>query len=133
MKSLAFAVLMIAFIAIAVGCAQTPATQDPLAVIRAFHDAQNAKNVTAAMALVADDAVFKNAPPSSATLTGKDQIRTWLQGQVDRNNQVEVSNLQVSGDKVTWDSKVTRGGSQIATSSVEAIVQGGKIKSFTFK
>ena len=99
---------------------------DPASVIKAFHAAQNAKDIDGAMAFVADDATFKTP---TGVYTGAD-VRNFVQRQVDSNTLVEESDFQVSGDKVNWHAQVTRGGAPVFSGPVEAIVQAGQIKCF---
>jgi len=109
--------------------------KDPLLVILAFNDAVNAHDVDAALAFFADDAVATvGGPPPNV---GKEQIRTWLQADIADNIHVESRNYQVVGDKVTWIGKVSVDslrniGVSFIEGPAEAVVQGGKIKSFTY-
>jgi len=98
---------------------------DPASVVKAFHEAANAKNVDAAIALLADDAVIIR---EENVITGKEQIRAWLQSEVDHNITYAASNFQVAGDKVTYTCKAFENGRQIGEGIGEAIVQAGKIK-----
>jgi len=106
---------------------------DPLVVLEAYDLALNAGDVAGALALFADDAVLTT---QQGQLVGKEQIRTWLERVVAQNSRVEPVNRQVDGDKVTWQSNFFR--KDIASLSnepleanAEAIVQEGKIKSFS--
>ena len=98
---------------------------DPASVVKAFHEAGNAGNVDAAMALLADDAVLVRG---GDVITGNEQIRAWLQSEADRGITFESSNFQVAGDKVTYTCKAFENGRQIGEGIGEAIVQAGKIK-----
>jgi uncharacterized protein (TIGR02246 family) len=71
---------------------------DPLSVLRAFDTAMNARDVEAALALFAEDAVF-NAP--SGSFRGRGQIRGYLQSLVTRNYRSEELQTQVAGNRVT--------------------------------
>jgi hypothetical protein len=103
-----------------------PAT-DPASVVKAVHDAMNVQNLDAAMAFIADDAVFKHAPPSGATLTGKAAIRVWVKRQVDTKTLAEIGDVKVNGDTVTFTAKVTRGGAPLASAHGEITVKNSKI------
>ena len=105
---------------------------EPAAVAQVIHTAMNAQNLEAAMALIADDAVFKNTPPSGATLTGKDAIRVWVQRQVDTKTIGEISDLKVTGDRVTFNAKATRGGAPLAGGPAAIIIKNGKITLWDF-
>jgi hypothetical protein len=110
---------------------------DPEAVFNAFHAAVNAHDVDAALAFFADDAVvqFPNQPPPNVH-RGTSEIRAWLQGDADQHIQVTTEQLAVAGDKLTWIAKVitddVRGSGIVIEGPAEAIIQGGKIKSFSF-
>jgi ketosteroid isomerase-like protein len=113
---------------------------DPESVIRAIIDALNAKNIDAALALVADDAVVTIIPPPGDTtgvFTGKEEIRGWWEGYVAFGSHSEFSNFQVAGDKATWSAKVSADrlraeGVASLGYKAEGIVQGGLLKSYTF-
>jgi ketosteroid isomerase-like protein len=138
MKTLLIAILVIvlAMMAGACGPTQTPTatpTTDPAAVVTAYYVAVNAKDLDAAMALVADDATFTVLGLAAGVKTGKTEIRAWLQGVVDHGNTFEVSNFQVTGDTVTFSAKVLLGSRQVASAMSTAIVQKGHIKSLQEK
>ena len=79
---------------------------DPESVIRAIIDAQNAKNIDAALALIADDTVITLIPPppdSTGVFTGKEEIRGWWEAWIAGNGHTELSNFQVTGDNATYN------------------------------
>jgi len=101
---------------------------DPASIAQAFEAALNAGNLDAAMALIADDAVFKNTPPSGATLTGKEQIQVWVKRQVDTKTTGKISDLQVQGDTAFFKAQAFRGGSPLGSGGTSMItVKDGKI------
>jgi hypothetical protein len=110
---------------------------DPEAVFNLFHTAVNAHDVDAALAFFAHDAVvqFPNQPPPNI-YRGKAEIRAWLQGDADQHIQVTTEQLNVAGDKLTWIAKVVTDDVRrlgiVIEGPAEAVVQGGKIKSFAF-
>jgi hypothetical protein len=112
-------------------------TADPETVFNLFHAAVNAHDVEAALALFADDGVvqFPNQPPPNV-YRGTAEIRAWLQGDADQHIQVKTEQLKVAGDMLSWIAKVVtddvRGLGITIEGPAEAVVQGGKIKSFTF-
>ena len=111
--------------------ASTTAT-DPASVVKSFHEAMNSQNLEAALALLADNAVLKNAPPAGATLTDREAIRGWIKHQLDTKTIAEISDPKVAGNLVTYTAKVTRGGALLA-SKLEAItVTNGKITLWDF-
>ncbi len=103
----------------------TQSANDPAAVITAFNEKLNAGDVDGVMALIADSAVFYNAPgQAGGTLDTRDEIRAWIQRQVDTKTMAELSDIQVNGDTATWHAKVTRG----STVLVDGHAGGGKFK-----
>lgn len=114
---------------------------DPESVIRAIIDALNAKNIDAALALVADDAVITLIPPPPGTtgvFTGKEEIRGWWEQYVADNSVTELSDFQVDGDNATWSAEIWADefralGVAPLDYRGEGIVQGGLLKSYTWK
>jgi LPXTG-motif cell wall-anchored protein len=110
---------------------------DPKSVFDGLHAAVNAHDVDAALAFFADNAVvqFPNQPPPNV-FRGKTEIRAWLQGDADQNIQVQTEQFEVAGEKMTWIAKVDvddlRPLGITIEGPVEAVVQNGKITSFTF-
>jgi ketosteroid isomerase-like protein len=130
MKTLVWAIVLTALIVAAAACGSAPPASDPGSAIKGFYNAFNTRDVDRALTFLADDAVM--AEYVGATYQGKPEIRSTLQFEAGRSLQMEISNLRVSGDKVTYHIKVSVG-SEAALArevDVEAIVQGGKIKSF---
>lgn len=78
---------------------------DPAATIEAYVAAYNAADVDAIVELFADDAVIANHP--GGTFTGKEQIRSLHGGGgadgADGTVAYTISNIEVSGNTVTWD------------------------------
>lgn len=93
----------------------------------------NTGDVDGAMALIADDAKFDYAPPSGATLTTRDDIRSWVQRQVDGKIVAALRDIQVNGDKASWYVKVTRNGSVLSGGPGHGEFADGKLKMWTFK
>ncbi len=124
-------IIMLVFLMLAV-CAATSAQpalavgdeeSDPLTVIRMFTDALCAKNLDAAMALLAEDVVFGDSLGQAQG--GKAQIRGWL-GQADYDC-VELCDVWLSDGAVDWTVRVYKGDSlRIGIGS--ALVKSGKIK-----
>jgi hypothetical protein len=116
---------------------------DPASVITAFNEATSgATNVDATLALVADDITIHIVPPPPANpsgiFTGKEGVRTFVQNAAAQNPQrVLIGAWQVNGDKVSGTIKITNNdfkkwGVGAVEHSLEAVVQGGKLKSVTF-
>ena len=109
---------------------QTPAGDT---VLRARETALVAGDAAAVLRLFADDAVV--ATSSGRLLIGKDQIKSWVDDQVNRHQREEAGTRQLQGNKLTWAGKVYRDDWQtLGVSPLEvrqdAIVEGGKIKFF---
>jgi ketosteroid isomerase-like protein len=123
MKTKSLSVVMATIVVMAVvacGGASTstaarPDSSDPAAIITTLQDRQNAGDVDGVMALVADNAVFYNAPGQAGgpKLDTRAGIRAWIQRQVDTKTTAEDSDIRVNGDTVTWTVKATRDGSVI--------------------
>ena len=115
-------------------------TTDPVAVVDAFHAAQK-NNVEAGLALLTDDAVVRvvPAPPNTpdGTWTGKEQLRQYMEFSVMQDTTIErIGSALVESDKVTITVMVLvndfrEWGIGAVEHTVEAVVQGGKIKSYT--
>jgi hypothetical protein len=104
---------------------------DPLAVMQASLAALNAGKVDAAT--VADDAVFTIAGRSAR---GKEEVLRMIADDVANHTQVEATNFQVAGTKVTYSFKLSsdlfRGlGIEVINGTTEAVIEDGKIKSLT--
>jgi|GEM_PF-442106 hypothetical protein len=135
MKTKMFLICVIAIVFVA--CAAP--TPDPAAVIKSLAAALNAGNVDAVMAFYADDATITHKPApagQSGILTGKEQIRGFIQGLVAGNFSGEVSNLKVVGDKITLTGTLSTDtyrklGVAPIVIAEEAVIVGGKIKSET--
>jgi putative intracellular protease/amidase len=137
----AFALCVVALVACAapVPTATPVPTPDPAAVIKSLAAALNAGNVDAVMAFYADDATITQQPApagQSGVLTGKEQIRGFIQGLVANHFSGEVSNLKVVGDKITLTGTLSTDtyrklGVAPIVIAEEAVIVGGKIKSET--
>src|SRR5678816_3654091 len=80
----------------------TPEPVDPAAIAQSFYQAYNAGDIEAAMALVAEDMKCRGG----CYLTGKERFRFYIQGDINQGLQVEISDLKVEGDKVTYQVEV---------------------------
>lgn len=81
------------------------AVMGPAEVMDAYTEAINNHDVEAALALVADDAVYERP---AGTFTGKEEIRGFIEDLIARDVQVElVGERTVDGERVTWQSHVT--------------------------
>jgi hypothetical protein len=101
--------------------------------LKAREAALAARDVDTILGLFADDAVAVTS--SGRLLIGKEQIRIWVQDQVDRRQREEAGPRQAQGSKVSWSGKVHHDDWQkLGVSPLDvtqdAVVQGGKIKFF---
>ncbi|MFO1499268.1 MAG: CHRD domain-containing protein [Verrucomicrobiota bacterium] len=106
---------------------------DPGAVIDAHTAALNAGQLEAALALVADDAVF-DRPLPTGVLTGKAAIRSYLQDLIAHKPQIQLIGLHtVDGENVRWKTRTSQiNGAdpsqiQVSLNDSSAIVRNGLI------
>jgi len=76
-----------------------PELANPSAIAQDFYKATNNGDIEAAMALVAEDVQCRGG----CYLTGKESFRSWIQGGINSGGRVEISDLKVEGDKVTYN------------------------------
>ena len=128
-------VLMLAFPAGI--CAQET---DPVAMIMAWNDAQNAGDADAALAFLADDAFITLLPPPmeghDGVFRGKEEIRAWWENLYALNGASTVSNCQVEGETVTCllnytDDSLKALGLDSIDNEFVVIVREGKIQTYT--
>lgn len=108
------------------------------AVIQRYYQAVAARDTAVIAPYLADDVVrigiiFPEAPP--VITRGKEQLLARIQRVIDDNGEIQVSNLQATGDKVTCHAQVATDmgrGEGIAPleEDVEFLLQAGKIVSF---
>jgi hypothetical protein len=102
-------------------------------VLKAREAALAAGDLDAILRLFADDAIVVTS--SGRFLIGKEQIRGWVQDQVERHQREEAGSRYTQGNKLSWAGKVYRedwhklGVSPLDVTQ-DAIIQGDKIKFF---
>ena len=101
----------------------TPAPPDPVSVTQSFYDALNARDVDAAMALFADDVRWRGTP----TLSGKESVRSYLQGVADAGFTSEVSDLRATRGRVTYSWSSFKNGVLYASGEDTMVVVNGRI------
>jgi hypothetical protein len=106
---------------------------DPTLVVDAYERARTTRNVDAALATFADDAVVRLVDRGTFSFSGKVDIRRFLQDVAVRNVPLLVSNRHVAGTTVTWTERDQFQAQSAVDLSVEAIVQDGKIKSLQYR
>lgn len=112
---------------------------DPESIAVALVEALMAKDVNAAVALLADDAVVTVIPPPTGTsgvFTGKEEIRAWYEQLASWNFRAEIGNFQVDGDRATWSTKAWADpyeplGILPLEYHAEGVFKDGKIASYT--
>ncbi|GMQ97995.1 MAG: hypothetical protein BMS9Abin17_0499 [Acidimicrobiia bacterium] len=130
MKTRPIFAIVVAIALTAAACSSS--SDDPAAVLAAYEDARNARDVDALMALYADDAVVIGHPLDADELAqGVDEIRA-LEGQVPaivgENGSTEYGSIEVSGQAVTFDQKfVSNEGDCFSSSGNNVSVEDGKI------
>jgi hypothetical protein len=133
MRALQKAVISIIVFAIAATPRLWAQGGDAESILKARETALAARDFDAVLGLFADDAVVVSS--SGRLLIGKEQVRVWVQDQVDRRQREEAGPRQVQGNKLSWAGKVHRDDWQkLGVSPLDvmqdAIIQDGKIKFF---
>ena len=102
----------------------------PDEVVQGFYQAMNDGDLESAMTFVADDIECRG----HCYITGKDSFQTFIQGNIDHDDQFEISELTVDGDKVTFNYVIHRSDSVFAR-GVDSVmqVQAGQIIYFEIK
>lgn len=85
---------------------QSAAFPAPDQVVQAFWDAMLARDLEAALALVAEDVKCRG----SCYFTGKTQLRAYLQGYLDAGFETKIRDLQTEGSQVTYSWELHRNG-----------------------
>lgn len=110
---------------------------DPQSTLEHYIAAYNAGDLNGIMALFTEASTVTGHPYSTTgSETGLEEIRTFqnidLAAAADANAYT-ISNIEVSGDTVTWDHAwVDRLGRQFCKSGMSAVVEDGKFVSFTW-
>jgi hypothetical protein len=139
MKTQLFALMVVVLIVAFPGdlCAQET---DPVSIIMAWLDAQNAGDVDAALAFLADDAFITLVPPPmeghDGVFRGKEEIRAWWENLSSLNGVGSVSNCQVEGDTITCllnytDDSLKALGLDSIDNEFVVIVREDKIQTYT--
>lgn len=103
---------------------------DPAAVIEDYISAYNSGDIDAVMTLFSEESVV-TGHPSEARSEGLDAIRSVQEGDIAAaatSNAYTISNVDVSGDTVTWDHVWTNStGNQFCQQGHDAVIKDGKI------
>lgn len=99
-------------------------------VVQGFYQAMNDGDLESAMTFIADDMECRGY----CYITGKDSFQTFIQGNIDHNDQFEISELKIDGDKVTFNYVIRRGDFILARGLDSVMqVQDGQIIYFEIK
>jgi SnoaL-like protein len=148
--AMGFGVVFVVFGALIAPLARPQPSADPLQVIIEYETARNQYDLQTALSYFADDATVTQR---SATYSGKDDIRKFLDNTAARSRFMSVSDRRVLGDEVTWTERLYGqgqgpwsdsqgraqgylaggfGGAGRIAVNVEATVQDGKIRSLSY-
>ena len=126
---LIYIALVAAFLLGSSACKSTSAGTSPKAagpdeIVQGFYQAMNNGDLETALTFIADDIECRG----SCYITGKDSFQTFIQGNIDHNDQFEISDLRIDGDKVTFNYIIHRENSVLAR-GVDSVmrIQDGKI------
>ena len=110
--------------------ATTFEASSPEEIVQGFYQALNDGNLETALTFIADDIECRG----HCYITGKDSFQPFIQGNIDHNDQFEISELKVAGDRVTFNYVIQRGDSVLAR-GVDSVmqVQAGQIIYFEIK
>ena len=103
---------------------------DPASVIQAYTAAYNAGDIEAVMTFFSEDSVVTGHPfaAESAGLTAIRLVQVADISAAAAENAYTISNMEVTGDTVTWDHVWTNGfGTQFCVQGHRAVIQDGKI------
>jgi hypothetical protein len=103
----------------------SPAGADPQAVVDGYMEAFMADDLDKAMSYFADDAVF-NAVNVDSEYVGQERISNYVQFKMKQITGMELRNLAVDGNTVTWEASQDRTTTPIEI-AYSAIIEDGKI------
>jgi hypothetical protein len=90
---------------------------DPAAIAQSFYQAYNSGDLEALMALVAEDVKCRGG----CYITGKDRFQFYIQTDLNKGFQAEISDLNVEGDKVTYRVDIYSSAGFLQISGVETL------------
>jgi hypothetical protein len=94
--------------------ALAPTAADPVTIAQSFWEAVAAKNIDAAMALVADDVAIRGGRDR---LSSKADLSTFMSSELEKGITFEISNLVLSSDdEVTYTMKIYTNGTMLVSS-----------------
>ena len=102
----------------------TPQAASPDEIVQNFYQAMNDADLEAALTFIADDIECRG----HCYITGKDSFQTFIQSNIDHNDQFEISDLKVDGDTVTFNYIIHRENTVLARGVNSVMqIQDGKI------
>ena len=108
---------------------------NPSVVISRYEAAWGNRNLDAALAEFADDAVITLHDARTRTLSGSYQIREFLQAASLGSPPALTTVRHVDGTTVTWSERTEANGQVLSSAdlTVQAVVQDGKIRSLAYR
>lgn len=102
----------------------TPEVASPEKIVQDFYQAIDDGDLETAMTFIADNIECRG----HCYITGKDSFQTFIQGNIDHNDQFEINDLKVTGDKVTFSYIIHRADT-VLTRGMDSVmqVQDGRI------
>lgn len=129
---LAFAVVM-AVALTAVGCSTD--SSEPADVINEYVEAYNSGDIETVMVLFTEDSTIAGHPMNSdaSGLTAIRSLHVQDMGAAADADAYSISNVQVTGDTVTWNHVwVNSNGERFCKTGQSAVIEDGKIVSWTW-
>lgn len=135
MKKVALATVL--GVAALAGCASEDGSEpDPAAVIEEYESAYNSGDIEAVMAFYTEDSTLIGHPLGDDLVVGLVAIRDSVKidmAEAAESDPYEISNVETSGDTVTWDHTWTnRRGQDWCAEGNRAVIADGTILSWTF-
>lgn len=121
------AIASVLVVSLSLGTVAAAQTRGPADVIRAYYEALNASDARAAAALIAPDARIQTPGGAPAT-----SVQNFIRVEIDERTPVEIVDLQVSANQVTWvETRTGADGASLGPRGT-ATVEGGLIRSLEF-
>ena len=126
---------LVAVISMAVILGACGGDDDPAATLEGYIAAYNAGDIDEVMTFFSEDSVMTGHPfaPSASGLAQIRSVQTQDLGAAASANAYTISNVEVSGDTVTWDHVwVSDGGSEFCQYGQSAVVEDGVFLTWTW-
>jgi hypothetical protein len=105
----------------------------PIAVVDTFARTWGERDIDAALALFADDAVVTLQDARARSLNGRPQIREFLQDATLKAAPQPTSSRQQDGNTVRWSERTEGQIISVSDVTVQAVVHNGKIQSLVYR